>query len=262
MAKSERFASWFGHRLTVDGALSTDIALATAQRVQDLSEDGIRVMARSHSIAMVRVVDKYKKRLQADIAGSGIRNAARFAKTWRAKKLPAKDSMEPAGWFWNKAREIITTLAYGAEIEVKNCKYLAIPVGPAKAILERFLRQVARGSRDSGLGRDREGRYSELGGSVATVCRALGVRQLEFRRDDGPDGRGFVLVAPGRSLTKTGRDRRRGGQDTVLFVLRRHATVRGGRIRGTALIEELKKSFEGDFIAELVNALPPENRLR
>lgn len=251
-------SGWLGYRLTVDGALSTDIALGAAERSRDLSEQGMREMARSHSVAMVRVVDRYKKRLQGDVAQSGIRNASRMAKTWRGRKLPAKDTMEPAGWFWNKAGVIIQVLTDGAEITVRNRKYLAVPVGPAKAILTKFLRQVALASRGSGLGRDTDGRFQELGGAVAIVCRSLGVEKLEMRRDVGEGGAGYVLVAPGRSLTRTGRDRRRGGGDTVLFILRRRVRVRGGRMRGVNLFTEFRRTFEGDFIAELIAALPPE----
>lgn len=252
--------AWFGSRLSVDGALATDIARATTKRLDDLSEQEIRTMARSHSIAMIRVVDRYKTRLQGDIAGSGIRNAARFSKTWRGRKLPAKDSMEPAGWFWNKAGVIINALTFGVEVTVRNRKYLAIPVGPAKAILERFLRQVARSARGSGLGRDAQGRYEALGGPVQVVCRALGVEKLEMRVDNGEGGQGYVLIAPGKTLTRTGRVSRRAGDDTVLFVLRRKAKIRGGRMRGAQLFQEFRKTFEGDFIAELITVLSPENK--
>ncbi|MET3665906.1 hypothetical protein [Caulobacter sp. 1776] len=252
--------AWFGTRLSVDGALATDIARAAADRAGELSEHEMRVMARAHSVAMVKVVDRYKGKLQADIAGSGIRNAARFSKTWRGRKLPAKDSMEPAGWFWNKAGIIINALTYGVEVTVRNRKYLAIPVGPAKVILERFLRQVARSARSSGLGRDAQGRYEALGGPVQIVCRALGVEKLEMRIDNGEGGQGYVLVAPGKTFSRTGRQSRRGGEGTVLFVLRRKARIRGGRMRGAQLFEEFRKRFEGDFIAELVSVLGPENK--
>lgn len=247
---------WWGFKLGVDGALATDLALASQDRVRDHSEAGIRQMARSHSVAMGAVVKRYTGRLQADVAASGVTNAARLSKTWRGMRLPRnKDSMDPAGWFWNKAGTIITTLTDGAEITVKNRKFLAIPVGPAKTILRRFLRRVAHSSRDSYLGRDDRGRYEALGGAVAVVARDLGVPELEMR----PDGKsGFVLVAPGRSLTRTGRARKRYDGDTVLFVLRRRARVKGGRMRGDKLIAELRKTFELDFVAELIRALPPE----
>jgi hypothetical protein len=246
---------WWGFNLKVDGALATDLALATQERVMDHSEAGIRQMSRSHSLAMGAVVKRYTGRLQDDVAASGVTNARRLSKTWRGMKMPRnKDTMEPAGWFWNKAGTIIDVLTNGAEITVRNRKFLAIPVGPAKTIIRRYLRRVANSSRDSMVGRDIDGRYEGLGGAVAIVARDLGVPELEMR----PDAKGFVLVAPGRSLTRTGRARRRSEGDTVLFVLRRRARVRGGRMRGEGLIPELRKTFELDFVAELIKVLPPE----
>jgi hypothetical protein len=248
-------ADWLGFRFTVDGAMATDIALATLDRAKELNEADFKTMARAHSGAMADVVAKYVQILRDDIAGGGFYAAVRLSRTWHGRKYPNKDTIEPAGYFWNKAGTIVDAFTLGVTITVRNRKFLAIPQGPAKAILRRYLRSVATSRRDSGLGRDDEGRYSELGGPVAIVAAALGLPKLDVRLD--PKTQRGVIVAPGRRFTRSGKAARGRGDDTVLFALTKQSRLRA-RIEGRKLVERLQKSFEGDFVAALIDELGPE----
>lgn len=241
-------ADWIGFNFKVDGATLGDLVSGTEQRLEDLAQADMRRMARVHSNAAADIAVQYTKLLRDDIREGGFYAAARLSKTWHGRKYPDQDSIEPAIYFWNKAGTIVDAFSTGVTIHVRNRRYLAIPQGPAKAILRRFLTAVRNSNRDSGLGRNDEGHYEALGGPVAIVARALGVDHLDVRIDPRT-GRG-VIVAAGQRFTRSGRAGRGRGADTVLFVLSKQARLKA-RIRGRALVADLKKRFGPDFAAHV-----------
>lgn len=75
--------------------------------------------------------DRLKNALRADVAKSGIRNAARVSKTWRGRMYPDKPgTLEPAYVVSNKAPWIFESLEKGPLIRFKGGGGL-IPIGPA-----------------------------------------------------------------------------------------------------------------------------------
>lgn len=231
------------------GGASTGWRDAAQQHASAYAAQSETRIARVHTAAMRTVIAGYKAELQADVAAGGFYNAARLAKTWRGVVYPSSTaSMEPAGLIWTKAGAIIDAFTYGETIVAHNARFLAIPTGPAKAIVRRLNADVARGA-----GRDAGGRFQRQASYVERVAQELGVK-LEVHVDPRT-GRG-VIVAPGvrlkgslfRRAGKTVRQAASG--DTVLFLLVRQATLKR-RIRGRELLAEFGQRFPADIAAAI-----------
>lgn len=244
--------------MAVDGSSRRGLAEALAERWDFAVEDALQALAEVYTDAMRALMEHYKEVLRADVVAGGFYNALKLSKTWRATTYPArgKPSINPAGWIATKAVDIIEAFTLGVTITAPAGHFLAIPVGPAKEIVRRFQRDVARSPIDGGLGRSAAGKYAELGSHVQQVAAALGVEKLDLRLNP-QTGRG-VLVAGGRSLTKGGKDRS-SGPETVLFILVRQATLKK-RMQGLALLADLQRSFPEDFEKLVQSMLPAELR--
>lgn len=240
-----------GFNLAVEGAGDSDLSLAFQGKLQSSIDADLQRLERVYWEAMDRVVQAGKGRLRADIVSAGFHRAQALSKTWRGFTYPkSKNSLEVAGWISTKFEQLIDVFENGAVIQATDGKYLAIPVGPAKAIIRRL---------NQGRNRSRNafGKFEREANPVERVATALGV-DLE-PRIDRQTGKG-VLVAVSLRLTPTGRSaKRQDGTATPLFVLARQATLKP-RLRGMALVQEIERAFPNDFIRELAAALPPENR--
>ena len=234
----------FRSTLSVDGG-SGDFPSSAAQGFDVAAKNAETRIAIAHTAAIRVLMKQDVAKLRADVAGGGFYNGVKLSRTWQGRVYPTgKPSAEAAGYIVNRAATIIDAFALGVTITVVNAKYLAIPEGPAKAIVRR-LNQAQNRTRDA------FGRFDEESGTVMRVARALGVAKLEARIDKGT-GRG-VLVAVGKSITRTGKMSAAKGArpDTVLFALVRAATLKQ-RIRGRALLAELQASAPADFDAALL----------
>ena len=221
-----------------DGTASTfSGSLRAAVQRQAKTAEG--VIAEANTAAMRSVVRGYTDQLQADIAGSGMTNAARLAKTWqgRAYPDPGRASLSPGGYVFNRAELIVDAFTLGVTITAAGGRFLAIPVGPAKAIVRRLNLAANRTRVD--------GRFADEAGTVQRVAQALSVPKLELRIDRRL-GAG-VLVAPGHNLNDRARRFKRTA-DTVLFILVKQATLKR-RMRGRELLAELEARFPADFAA-------------
>jgi len=250
-----------GVRIKVDGRTESDLGLALQGRLDEVLKEGKREIGLAFVRAAKTVAAKGKAKLRADIAGGGFTNGVRLSKTWRGNAYPNQTNaaaLDPAVQFKTKARVIIDAFESGATIRVKSAQYLAIPIGPAKAIVRRYNKVVRFSRRDSGMGRDFAGRYSDLGPSA--VDRVKAALNVDLVAIVSPDGKAGVLVAAGRKLTPTGRDaKRQDGKSTPLFALVKQATLKK-RIRGRAVLNEIAASFEGDFARALMAELPAAYR--
>lgn len=242
----------FGISVTVEGRSESDLGAALAGRLDEVVRERRHRIGLAYVAAMGKVADQGKSKLRQDIIAGGFANASRLSKTWRGRSYPRANvsSLEPAAVLSSNARTIIEAFSTGITIRVRNRRFLAIPQGPAKAIV----RQMNRAGNRS---RDASGRFSGEADPVARVAAALGVTLVPII---SPDGRHGVLVSSaGHRLTRTGRmARSQSGGATVLFALVKQATLRR-RIRGTALVEDIKRSFERDFASALATTLLPED---
>lgn len=253
-------------RIKVDGREESDLGLALQGRLEEVVNDGRREIGKAFVRAAHKVAAQGKAKLRADIAGGGFTNGAKLSKTWRGKGFPAAgvSALDPAVQFETKARTIIDAFQAGATIRVNRAKYLAIPLGPAKAIVRKMNRQAGRENgifndlRFTGFGRDDNGQYTEQGNPVARVSRWLAVKLVPVL---SPDGRHGVLIGESNvTLTPTGRlAKRQHGRGTPLFALVKQATLKK-RIRGRAVLNEIAASFEGDFARALMAELPAAYR--
>jgi hypothetical protein len=216
-----------------------DLAAATRAQMDAGSDAAFRQIAAVHTGAIQDIVKKDVGLLRADIQAGGFVNAVRLSKTWQGRSYPSrgKVSMEPAGYISTNAATIIDAFTLGLTIHAHDAQYLAVPEGPAKAVVRR-LNQASNRSRTA------SGQFADEAGTVQRVAAALGVDRLEARIDKAT-GRG-VLVAAGRRLTRTGRGTKTRGDDTVLFVLVRQATLKT-RIQGRALLANLQARAPGDL---------------
>lgn len=223
-------------KLSVDGRTG-DLASAMREELARRAAEAKAEIATANTAAARTVLKTYLDELREDIASGGFLNAQRLSKTWRGKVYPDhKDAIAPALFAMNKAAEIVTAFELGLTIRANRRRLLAIPVGPAVAIVRRLNRPANRS-------RDPSGRFIDEGDKVARVAAALGVPHLVAHFNKA--GRG-VLVAPGQRLTRTGRVSKLSGPDTVLFILLPQATVRR-RIRGRALLASFDQRFGADF---------------
>lgn len=242
-----------GFKMEVDGR-SGDLALALQGELQSSIDARLREIEQAYWRAMNRVVEAGKGRLRADIAAGGFHKAQALSKTWRGTTYPrSKNSLNVAGWIHTRAGLIIDAFETATVIRVTgNQQFLAIPQGPAKAIVRRLQQQKKKGL----IGRDAWGRFEKDDSYVDQVASALGVHLVPIIAADRQSG---VLVAgDGRTLTPTGLDAKNQRRPaTVLFALSKVATLRK-RIRGRALLQEILSNFPGDFAQAVAGELASE----
>lgn len=246
-------ASGIELRIEQQGAPGSNLAAALAGTLERDTQASIRRMADLHEAAMKVVGDRFKGELRADIRSGGFHQANRLANTWRVKTYrDGADDMEPALFIWTRAGLIVDAFTQGATIRARNATFLAIPQGPAKAIVRRMNRAANRS-------RDDFGRFAGEANPVARVEAALGVELVAVF--DRSRRAGVLITADSRRLTATGRASRstRSGGGTVLFVLVRQATLKR-RIQGRRLLDSFARRFEGEFGRALQALLSPEER--
>lgn len=231
-----------GFKLSVDGTTG-DLGLAMQGRLQSSIDERLREIEAAYWRAMDRVVEAGKGRLRADVVAGGFHKAVALSKTWRGNTYPkGKDSLEVAGWIYTRAGLIIDAFSEATVIKAGgNHKFLAIPQGPAKAIVRRLQQQKKKGL----IGRNAWGRFEKDDSYVDQVGSALGVdlKVIVFPDRTG----GIIVAADNRTLTPTGLDARNQSRAaTVLFVLTPTATLKK-RIKGRALLEEIRSHFPSDF---------------
>lgn len=242
-----------GLKLTVDGS-SGDLGLALQGRLQSSIDARLRDVEAAYWRAMNRVVEAGKGRLRADVVAGGFHRAAALAKTWRGNTYPStKNSLEVAGWIYTRASLIIDAFSMATVIKVRgNAQFLAIPQGPAKAIVRRLQQQKKKGI----IGRNAWGRFEKDDSYVDQVASALGVDLVPII---APDRQSGVLIAADRkTLTPTGREARNQARAaTVLFSFSKTATLKK-RIKGRALLEEIRSHFPADFAQAVAGELATE----
>lgn len=242
-----------GLSLAIDGeAFSEDLGLAFQGKLQASIDDDLRRLERAYWDAMNRVVEAGKGRLRADVEAGGFYRASSLARTWRGATYPReRNSLDVAGWLSTKLAMLIDVFEHGVVISTSSGKYLAIPLGPAKAIVRRL--NLARNR-----SRNAWGKFVKEADTVERVATALGVDLVP--RINPQTGEGVMIAENSLRLTPTGRTaKRQEGGGTPIFALVRQATIKP-RIRGMALVEEIERSFPADFLRQLTGALPAENR--
>lgn len=239
-----------GIRLDVEGE-SGDLALALQGRLQESIDDQLRALEGAYWRAMDRVVEAGKGRLRNDVIAGGFHQAAALAKTWRGQTYPRdKDSLDVAGWLTTKIGLLIDVFSTGTVIRVSgNQQFLAIPLGPAKAIVRRLQRQKKKGL----IGRNAWGRFTQDDSYVEQVAAALGTDLVPIIAKDRQSG---VLVPANQlTLTKTGKEAKNQARAaTPVFALTKTATLKK-RIKGRALVEEILSGFPSDFAHALAGEL-------
>ena len=244
-----------GISLSVDGS-EGDVALALRGRLQESIDEQLRELHGAYWRAMNRVVEAGKGRLRDDILSGGFHNAAALSKTWRGNVYPSsKNSLEVAGWIYTRAGLIIDAFETATVIKVRgNAQFLAIPLGPAKAIVRRLQQQKRKGL----IGRNAWGKFEKDDSYVEQVASALGV---DLQPVIAPDRQTGVLIPASRlTLTPTGREAKNQSRAaTPLFALAKMATLRK-RIRGRALLIEIMNNYPSDFVHALMGEMAASNR--
>ena len=178
--------------LTLNG--SSDLAGALAKQIAaDVKREENRIAA-AHKAAATEVAEKFKAELRADLRRMG----AKLPNTWRSR-VYMNDPLSPTIFLWNTAPQIVDAFSLGVPIRAANGKFLAVPVGRAKAIM-RSLRNKGVGSRS----RDGGGRFIAEDGTVDRVAAQLGER---------------LHYVPPRGSRLGELRGRRGHRDEVLFIL-------------------------------------------
>ena len=173
-------------KFTVDGAEVSALSLAFEGRLVEEVERQQHILATAYPRAMkTGVVEPGKKALRASIEATGFYRAGSLAKTWRAYAYPGNgESLDPAGMFVSRAGLIVDAFEGGVTIRGRNAKYIAVPQGPAKAIVHR-LNQAGNRTRDGRF-------FGKEDGTVDRVAKALGTDLVPIMNRDGTQG---VLVA-------------------------------------------------------------------
>lgn len=234
--------------LTVDGKETTPLSLAFRGRLEEVIAGKLALIERAYPKAMaLGVTNPGKTRLRGTIEASGFYRAGALAKTWRGTTYPygGQRTLEPAAFFKTRAADIVNAFEDGVTITVHNAQFLAIPEGPAKAILHQLNR-----------GRTSQGRLHHEDNPVERVAAALGVTLIPILSVDGTHG---VLIPDDlATLTKGGRRTKANrGAPTALFALVRTATLKK-RPMGREVLAQIAASFERDFAAALAAQLGPE----
>lgn len=242
--------------MNVEGAPASDLSLALQGKLQDSIDAQLSDLYGAYWRAMTRVVEAGKGRLRQDIIGGGFHRAQSLANTWRGNVYPReKNSLDVAGWIYTRARMLVEVFDTGTVIKVRgNAQFLAIPVGPAKAIVRRLQAQKKKGL----IGRDSWGRFEKDDSYVEQVARALGVDLVPLIAADRQSG--VLVAADNRTLTRTGRDaKNQQARATPLFALAKTATLRK-RIKGRALLDEILQGFPADFAHALAGEMTVSQR--
>ena len=242
--------------MTVEGASNGDLGLALQGKLQESIDAQLDALHGAYWRAMNRVVEAGKGRLRADIIEGGFHNARALANTWRGNTYPRdKNSLEVAGWLYTRARTLIEVFETSTTIKVAgNAQFLAIPLGPAKAIVRRLQQQKKKGL----IGRDAWGRFERDDSYVEQVARAIGVDLVPVIAPDRQTG--VLVAADRRTVTPTGRDAKNQQKAaTPLFALAKTATLKK-RIKGQALLAEILSNFPSDFVHALMGELTVEQR--
>lgn len=240
-----------GLQLSIEGVNDGDLGLALQGRLQSTIDRQMDALHIAYWSAMNRVVEAGKGRLRADIIDGGFHNARMLASTWQGRTYPRdRNSLDVAGWLYTRAKKLIEVFETATTIKVAgNAQFLAIPLGPAKAIVRRLQQQKKKGL----IGRDSFGRFTRDDSYVEQVARALGVDLVPIIAPDRLTG---VLVAANNlTLTPTGRAAK--GQQkaaTPLFALAKTATLKK-RIKGKALLDEILSNFPNDFVHALAGEM-------
>lgn len=241
--------------MSLDGS-EGDLALALQGRLQESIDAQLRDLYGAYWRAMNRVVEAGKGRLRADIMSGGFHKAAGLSKTWRGNVYPtAKNSLEVAGWIYTRASLIIDVFETATVIKVRgNAQFLAIPLGPAKAIVRRLQQQKRKGL----IGRNSWGRFEKDDSYVDQVASALGVDLVPVIARDRRTG--VLIAASQMTLTPSGRAAKKQSQKaTPLFALAKTATLRR-RIRGRALLTEIMNNYPSDFVQALMGEMSASQR--
>lgn len=253
-------ASWqdtqHGFGLSIDGVAESDLGLALQGRLQASLDDQLKALQAAYWRAMNRVVEAGKGRLRADIIAGGFHNARSLANTWHGTAYPLnKNSLDVAGWIWTRAGMLIEVFEEATVIKVSgNAQFLAIPLGPAKAIVRRLQQQKKKGL----IGRDRWGRFEKDDSYADQVAQVLGVDLMPIIAPDRQTG--VLIAADKRALTPTGRSAKgRSKPPTPLFALAKMANLRK-RIKGYALVDEIAKNFSSDFVHALMGELAVDQK--
>lgn len=243
-------------KLTVEDASAGDLGLALQGKLQASIDDQLKALHGAYWRAMNRVVEAGKGRLRADIIAGGFHNARSLANTWRGNAYPRdKNSLDVAGWIYTRAGMLISVFEEATVIKVAgNAQFLAIPLGPAKAIVRRLQKQKKKGL----IGRNAWGRFEKDDSYVEQVARAMGVDLVPIIAPDRQTG--VLVAADKRALTPTGRKAKGLSKPpTPLFALAKTATLRK-RIKGQALLDEIMKNFPSDFVHALMGELAVDQR--
>jgi hypothetical protein len=234
-------------KIDVDGKAESLLSLAFQGRLQEVIGERVATLKRAFPRAMAKgVVAPGLGKLRGRVAASGVYRAASLAKAawYGAAMPPGAPTLEPAGFFSTRRgmETIVNALEDGATITVKDKQYLAIPEGPAKAIIHALNR-----------GRTSMGALRNEADPVARVAQALGVKLIPIIDEDRGVG---VLVADDLSALTKGGKRRKGarGAPTPLFALVRQATLKA-RPMGKAVLAQLQTSFAADFAGGLAGEL-------
>ena len=246
----------YGVGLSLDGVPESDFALALHGKLQTSIDAQLKAMEAAYWRAMSRVVEAGKGRLRADVIAGGFHNARSLANTWRGAAYPRdKNSLDVAGWIYTRAGMLISVFEEATVIKVAgNAQFLAIPLGPAKAIVRRLQQQKKKGL----IGRNAWGRFEKDDSYVEQVARAMGVDLVPIIAPDRQTG--VLVPADKRTLTPTGRAAKNQAKAaTPLFALAKTATLRK-RIRGQVLLDEILKNFPSDFVHALMGELAVAQR--
>ena len=173
-------------KFTVDGSEQSGLALAFQGRLTEVIDAARARIERAYPKAMDRgVTQPGKAKLRATIEATGFYKANALAKTWRGYTYPSSGAtLEPVAFFKSRAGLIVDAFEDGVTITPQSAKYLAVPEGPAKAIVHNLNRADNR-TREGG-------KFAKEDSPVARVAAALGVNLVPLI--DEANNRG-VLVA-------------------------------------------------------------------
>ena len=212
------------------------IALGDLDKVMDDIEGDI---ARDATAAIRETMEAARDELRAQVVSNGL--GVRLSRTWTARAFPggAKNSINPAGYIWSRAPDIIDSFIKGATIRpIHGSKYLWIPtnnVPSATAHVGRSGRNVKGGR----LSPDEcEGRFN----TKFIVRPGRGGRLLAFM--DLIAGRGARRATAGR--LRQGR----APKLTLMYVL-----VRTTRMPRLLDIDAVAKKWEASFERALTGRL-------
>jgi len=240
-----------GFKFSVDGAPQSSLALAFQGRLMEVINQSMNRVETAYVRAMdVGVTQPGKQKLRATIEATGFYRASALAKTWRGYTYNDRPNDRPAASFKSRAGVIVDAFEQGVTITAHNSKFLAIPEGPAKAIVHN-LNKANNRSREGG-------KFAKEDSTVARVASALGTDLVPLI--DTRTGRGVLVAKSGLRLTRGGHlAKKQTGRPTPIFALIRSATLKP-RPMGRAVLAEIRSSAVEDFTRALAGILGPDDR--